>query len=111
MNPDLSQLQPYPFERLAGLLKDSKPPADRNIISLAVGEPQHAPPACVLDTIEDNLAGLSQYPATIGSLGLRAAIAQWLRTRFDLASLDEQTQVLPVNGTREALFALSLIHI
>lgn len=106
MNPDLQQLQAYPFERLAAL-KHGISPADLPHIALSIGEPKHQPPGFVLDALVNNLNRLSNYPATKGLLELRTAIAQWLNRRFDLSRtpVDPETQVLPVNGTREALFA------
>jgi len=105
VNPRLGRLQPYPFERLAQLLAGVEPPGDLAEIRLSVGEPQHAPPDFVLRVIADNLHRLANYPAAAGVPELRAAIAQWLQRRFSLPGIDPGTQVLPVNGTREALFA------
>ena len=107
MNPDLDKLLPYPFERLASLLKDSTPSPELGLISLAVGEPQHPVPDCVRAALLDNLDGIGSYPATRGESGLRTAIADWLCRRFSLSAVDADTQVLPVNGTREALFAFA----
>ncbi len=109
MNPDMSQLQPYPFERLAALFKDITPPADLDAIALSIGEPRHATPGFIAEEVITHLHGLSRYPLTRGQPGLRAAIADWLTARFQLAagSLDPERQVLPVNGTREALFAFA----
>lgn len=105
MNPDLLNLHPYPFEKLAKLL-GAVTPADKSPISLSIGEPKHAPPAFVLNTLADNLAALSKYPKTKGSAELREAIAHWLNNRFELGTLvNPDTQVLPVNGTREGLFS------
>ena len=105
MNPDLLNLHPYPFEKLAKLL-GAVTPADKSPISLSIGEPKHAPPAFVLNTLADNLAALSTYPKTKGSAELREAIAHWLNNRFELGALvNPDTQVLPVNGTREGLFS------
>jgi N-succinyldiaminopimelate aminotransferase len=109
MNPDMSQLQPYPFERLAALFKDITPPADLDAIALSIGEPRHATPGFIAEEVITHLHGLSRYPLTRGQPGLRSAIADWLTARFQLAagSLDPERQVLPVNGTREALFAFA----
>lgn len=109
MNPRLARLQPYPFERLAGLLAGAVPPADRAPISLGVGEPQHPAPDCARQAIIDNLDGFSRYPATRGEAELREAIADWLTRRFGLEGCppDPDTQILPVAGTREALFAFA----
>jgi N-succinyldiaminopimelate aminotransferase len=109
MNPDISQLQPYPFERLAALYKDITPPAGLDAISLSIGEPRHATPGFITEEVITHLHGLSRYPLTRGQPELRAAIADWLTVRFHLApgSLNPERQVLPVNGTREALFAFA----
>ncbi|UTA46753.1 succinyldiaminopimelate transaminase [Simiduia sp. 21SJ11W-1] len=104
MNPDLQQLQAYPFERLARLKQGLTPP-DIAHIALSIGEPKHLPPAFALKALTDNLARLGNYPATKGLPELRQAIARWLTCRFQLSNVDAETQVLPVNGTREALFA------
>ncbi len=109
MNPDLSHLQPYPFERLARLLDGVSPPAGLNAISLSIGEPKHATPAFITEEVITHLHGLSNYPLTRGTPELRRAIADWLTSRFGLPAggLDPEQQVLPVNGTREALFAFA----
>ena len=109
MNPDLSHLQPYPFERLAKLFDGVTPPAGLNAISLSIGEPKHATPAFITEEVITHLHGLSRYPLTRGSAELRGAIAAWLTSRFNLpaGTLDPERQVLPVNGTREALFAFA----
>lgn len=109
MNPDLAQLQPYPFERLARLFADSKPPATLREIALSIGEPRHATPGFITEEVITHLHGLSCYPLTRGSDALRNTIATWLTTRFQLPqdSIDPGSMVLPVNGTREALFAIA----
>jgi N-succinyldiaminopimelate aminotransferase len=109
MNPNLSKLQPYPFERLAGLFAGTTPPAHLQSISLSIGEPRHPTPGFITEEVITHLHGLSRYPLTRGSAELRTAIADWLQVRFRLTanSLDPDTQVLPVNGTREALFAFA----
>jgi N-succinyldiaminopimelate aminotransferase len=109
MNPDLQHLQAYPFERLAALKKNIQPPAHLPHIALSMGEPKHAAPALVLQTLTAHLTEFSHYPTTRGIPELRAAIAHWLKQRFQLpaASLDPDKHILPVNGTREALFALA----
>ena len=109
MNPNLSQLQPYPFERLAKLFDGVTPPAALTPISLSIGEPQHATPGFITEEVITHLHGLSRYPLTRGTPELRAAIANWLANRFSLPenSLDPERHVLPVNGTREALFAFA----
>ena len=109
MNPNLSLLQPYPFERLARLLDGTTPPAHLQPISLSIGEPRHPTPGFITEELITHLHGLSRYPVTRGTAELRNAIANWLQQRFSLAadSLDPDSQVLPVNGTREALFAFA----
>lgn len=109
MNPNLSKLQPYPFERLAGLFAGATPPAHLQSISLSIGEPRHPTPGFITEEVITHLHGLSRYPLTRGTAELRTAIADWLQLRFRLTanSLDADTQVLPVNGTREALFAFA----
>ncbi|MDM3872217.1 succinyldiaminopimelate transaminase [Porticoccus sp. W117] len=106
MNPDLDKLQPYPFERLAALKQGVQPPTDCNPVTLSIGEPKHAAPEFVLQALTNSLAGLGNYPATKGSDELRNTISQWLCQRFQLQAIDPQ-QILPVNGTREALFAFA----
>ncbi|OYW18255.1 MAG: succinyldiaminopimelate transaminase, partial [Burkholderiales bacterium 12-64-5] len=104
MNPLLSHLQPYPFERLRQLFAGVTPPAAFSPVSLGMGEPRHPTPQFIKDAISANLDGLASYPATAGDLRLREAFSAWLSRRYDLA-VDAATQVLPVNGSREALFA------
>lgn len=107
MNPALNKLQPYPFERLRALLADARPPASLPQIAMHIGEPRHPAPAFVVEALTRNTAGLGSYPATAGMPQLRDAIANWLTRRFKLpaGSVSPETMVLPVNGTREALFA------
>ncbi len=105
MNPRLGVLQPYPFERLRGLLAGVNPPAGMAPISLGLGEPQHPTPALIKQAVTANLAGLSRYPATAGQPELREAIAAWIARRFGLQAFDS-SHVLPVNGSKEALFSL-----
>ena len=107
MNTLLDRLQPYPFEKLRALFADLQPPADRPHIPLSIGEPRHPSPQFVLDAVAAHLPLLANYPATRGEDSLREAIAAWLQRRFQLTAVDPQTQVLPVNGTREALFAFT----
>jgi N-succinyldiaminopimelate aminotransferase len=109
MNPNLAQLQPYPFERLARLFDSVTAPAELRPLSLSIGEPQHVTPGFITEEVITHLHGLSHYPVTRGIPELRAAIADWLVQRFSLpaGSLDPERQVLPVNGTREALFAFA----
>lgn len=107
MNPLLQKLQPYPFERLSALLAGAKPPAELAPLNLSIGEPKHATPALVRDALVANLSGLSGYPATAGTEALRTAIAGWLQRRYGLRAIDPLRQVLPINGSREALFAFA----
>ncbi|MFO0124232.1 MAG: succinyldiaminopimelate transaminase [Inhella sp.] len=106
MNPRLALLQPYPFERLKAELAGTQPPAGLRAISLGMGEPRHEAPSAVLAALRDNLGGLSNYPATAGSEPLRQAIGAWVQRRYGVA-LDTGRQLLPVNGSREALFAIA----
>ncbi len=107
MNPDLQRLQPYPFQKLAALFRDVTPNGDYRPISLSIGEPKHATPQFILDAVTGNLAGLANYPTTAGSDALRSTIADWIARRYDIPAPDFKTQVLPVNGSREALFAFA----
>jgi N-succinyldiaminopimelate aminotransferase len=106
MNPRLELLQPYPFERLRQLQAGVRPNPTLSPISLGLGEPRHPAPEVVLQALRGNLSGLSHYPATAGAPELRAAIAGWLKRRYGL-SLDPDAQLLPCNGSREALFAIA----
>lgn len=105
MNPDLNALHPYPFEKLAALKASLTPPAEREHISLTIGEPQHAPYSAALDALVAHQNDMARYPATNGLPALRETIASWATQRFGLAGLDAERQVVPVNGTREAIFA------
>ena len=109
MNPSLARLQPYPFERLRALLAGAQPPAGLPHISMSIGEPRHTPPQFVLDELTASLHTLSTYPSTHGVPQLRGAIAGWLTRRFRLpeGAVNADTMILPVNGTREALFAFA----
>jgi len=109
MNPHLASLQSYPFQKLAALIEGLSPPKEKKAIRLSVGEPQHAAPPFVLEALRENFAGYSNYPVTKGSLALREAIAGWAGRRFklDRQPLDPERHVLPVAGTREALFSIA----
>jgi N-succinyldiaminopimelate aminotransferase len=107
VNPLLDKLQPYPFEKLRLLFSDVKPNAHYNAISLGIGEPKHPTPGFIRQALADNLDGLASYPTTAGSDALRGAIAGWLERRYGLPTLNPASQILPVNGSREALFALA----
>jgi N-succinyldiaminopimelate aminotransferase len=106
MNPLLSRLKPYPFERLRQLCADVTPSPAHRAISLGIGEPKHPTPEFIKQAMAGALQGLAAYPATAGEPRLREAFAGWLQRRYGLA-VDAATQVLPVNGSREALFALA----
>ena len=107
LNPDLQRLKPYPFEQLSALLSGIQPPAGVTPIPLSIGEPQHAPPQFVLDALTEHMGLIAKYPTTKGTETLRSAIASWLNQRFSIthSPIDPDTQVIPVNGTREAIFA------
>lgn len=108
MNPDLAQLHPYPFEKLAELKAGCTPPKELAHIALSIGEPKHPTPGFITEAVIEHLHGLSSYPTTAGTLELRQAIAQWLDKRFELSGhIDIASQILPVNGSREALFAFA----
>lgn len=109
MNPDLNHLHPYPFEKLAALKAAVTAPSALTDIMLSIGEPKHEPPGFVLDTLVNNLNKLSNYPTTKGLPELRTAITAWATKRFQLTpgSFTADKHVLPVNGTREALFAFA----
>src|SRR4030065_623582 len=109
MNSRLAGLQPYPFQKLAELVRGLTPPSGKPAIRLSMGEPQHAAPPFVLEALSANLNGLSHYPVTKASSELRQAIAGWANRRFklDRAPLDPERHVLPCAGTREALFSIA----
>jgi len=109
MNPELDRLHPYPFEKLNAIKAQVAPPAGLPHIALSIGEPKHASPHFVSEALISHLHGLSNYPVTKGSAELRQAIARWLERRFALGTnaVDAEQQVLPVTGTREALFAFA----
>jgi N-succinyldiaminopimelate aminotransferase len=107
MNPNLDRLQPYPFQKLADLFHGVTPDKSLRPISLSIGEPNHATPELVKQALIGHLSGLANYPTTAGAPKLREAIAHWLARRYGLAHVDPSHQVLPVNGSREALFAFA----
>lgn len=107
MNPNLEKLQPYPFEKLRKLFATVAPNPELRPISLSIGEPKHPTPEFIKRVLTEGLGGLASYPATAGLPGLRAAIAAWLARRYSLDTINPDTQVLPVNGSREALFAIA----
>lgn len=101
----------YPFQRLSALLAGSTPPAGRKIVSLHIGEPKHPTPTFIRETLINSLDGLSVYPATLGTDALRQSIAGWIGRRYGIPVPDAATQVLPVNGSREALFSFAQVVI
>ena len=107
MNPSLAKLQPYPFEKLRQLFAGVTPNPDCREIKLSIGEPQHATPAFIKEALTAGLGGLANYPTTLGSPSLRKAIADWMERRYGLSGIDAETQIIPVNGSREALFAFA----
>jgi len=106
VNPHLGQLQPYPFEKLRALFAGVTPNPQYREIKLSIGEPQHATPRFIMEALAGGLKGLANYPTTQGIPALRQAIAAWCRRRYGL-ELDAETGILPVNGSREALFSFA----
>ncbi|MDB5791185.1 MAG: succinyldiaminopimelate transaminase [Massilia sp.] len=107
MNPHLEKLHPYPFEKLRELFAGVTPNPELAPISLGIGEPKHPTPPFIEKALMHAVAGLSNYPSTVGGEPLRAAIASWLERRYGVPAIDPATMVLPVNGSREALFAIA----
>ena len=107
MNPYLAELNDFTFTRLARLLADVSPPAGLKPINLSIGEPKHPTPDFIRQAIGRNTDGLAQYPPSKGPLALRKTIADWIKRRFDLPTIDADTQVLPVLGTKEALYSFT----
>lgn len=107
MNPNLDKLQPYPFQRLRDLFKGITPNAQYSPINLSIGEPKHETPVFIKQALADNLGGLANYPTTAGSIELRQTIASWLSKRYSIPELDVEKAIIPVNGSREALFAFA----
>ncbi|GAB4126643.1 MAG: succinyldiaminopimelate transaminase [Sideroxydans sp.] len=107
MNPDLQRLQPYPFQKLSRLFAEVRANPALAPISLHIGEPKHATPDFIKQALISGLDGLANYPTTAGSDRLRQTIAEWLAQRYAIPTPDAKTQVLPVNGSREALFAFA----
>ena len=107
MNPNLDRLQPYPFQKLNKLFEGITPEQAYSPISLHIGEPKHATPDFIRRAVTDNLASMAVYPTTLGDRSLRTSIAAWLRRRYRLPEIDPDTQVIPVNGSREALFSFA----
>ncbi|HEY4069332.1 MAG TPA: succinyldiaminopimelate transaminase [Burkholderiaceae bacterium] len=106
MNPLLAKLHPYPFERLRELTAGVTPNPALKPIGLGIGEPKHATPELIKQVLRDNLKGLASYPATAGEPALREAMAGWLARRYRV-KVDPAMQILPVGGSREALFAIA----
>ncbi|CCK75140.1 MAG: succinyldiaminopimelate transaminase [Oleispira antarctica] len=107
MNPDLQKLQPYPFEKLTALKAQVSPNENLSHIALSIGEPKHPAPKFVTQCLKDNIDKVENYPTTKGLPVLRETIAQWLQQRFGLTKICSEQQIVPVNGTREALFAFT----
>jgi N-succinyldiaminopimelate aminotransferase len=107
VNPNLAKLHPYPFEKLRQLFQGVTPNPDYREIKLSIGEPQHATPAFIKEALTANLGGLANYPTSLGIPALRQAIAAWMERRYGLAGVNPETEILPVNGSREALFAFA----
>ncbi|MGD2141259.1 MAG: aminotransferase class I/II-fold pyridoxal phosphate-dependent enzyme, partial [Burkholderiales bacterium] len=105
--PGFELLQPYPFQKFSKILATITPNESLRQIRLSIGEPQHPTPALIKDALAGSLDGLARYPATHGTPELREAISQWIARRYGITAPDPARQVLPVNGTREALFALA----
>jgi N-succinyldiaminopimelate aminotransferase len=107
MNPNLANLQPYPFQRLRDLFSGITPNAAYKPINLSIGEPKHDTPALIKQALIDNLGGLATYPTTAGVPELREAIANWASRRYGIPLLNAEKEIAPVNGSREALFAFA----
>jgi len=107
VNPNLNHLHSYPFQKLRELFHGMTPNPAYKPVNLSIGEPKHATPAFIAQALTDNLSGLANYPTTQGSEALRQSIADWVARRYKLPALDINRQVLPVNGSREALFAFA----
>ena len=111
MNSNLNCLQPYPFQRLRDLFAGITPNPEYSAINLSIGEPKHATPQLIKDAMVAHLAGLANYPTTIGSAALREAISAWVSRRYNIAAPNPERAILPVTGTREALFAFAQVVI
>jgi N-succinyldiaminopimelate aminotransferase len=107
MNPNLDKLQPYPFQRLRDLFKGITPNPKLSPINLSIGEPKHETPPFIKQALADNLSGLANYPTTAGVPALRQTIASWLSNRYGIPLMDSENAIIPVNGSREALFAFA----
>jgi len=111
MNPNLNLLQPYPFQRLRDLFKGVTPNTAFKPINLSIGEPKHETPLLIKDALVNNLSGLANYPTTIGSIELRSTISDWISRRYQVPALNPEKAILPVTGSREALFAFAQVII
>ncbi len=107
MNPNLDHLHPYPFQKLRDLFAGITPNPALKPVNLSIGEPKHATPEFIKTALTANLSGLANYPTTLGSAELRQAIANWMTRRYGIPALDVEHQIIPVNGSREALFAFA----
>lgn len=107
VNPDLAHLHPYPFQKLRELFHGITPNPAYAPVNLSIGEPKHATPTFIFDALTQHLDGLASYPTTLGVDGLRQAINQWLVRRYAIPALNINSQILPVNGSREALFSFA----
>ncbi|WP_066569459.1 succinyldiaminopimelate transaminase [Snodgrassella sp. CFCC 13594] len=111
MNPNLALLQPYPFARLRAAMKGLTPPEHVTPIPLHIGEPKHATPQVLIDALTAHLDGLAVYPATTGLPELKQACAEWLSRRYDGVHVDPSHEILPILGSREALFSFAQVVI
>ena len=107
MNENLNLLQPYPFQRLRDLFEGIAPNSQYTAVNLSIGEPKHETPKIIQKSLIDHIAGLANYPTTLGSIELRQAIANWATRRYGIPTLNIDKEIIPVNGSREALFALA----
>lgn len=107
MNPNLNQLQPYPFQKLRQLFEGVVRNTALHPVDLQIGEPKHATPDFIRQAMINNLDGLSTYPTTLGTPALRNSIATWIKRRFNLPDINADTEIIPVNGSREALFSFA----
>ncbi|MDG2293325.1 MAG: aminotransferase class I/II-fold pyridoxal phosphate-dependent enzyme, partial [Methylophilaceae bacterium] len=107
MNENLNLLQPYPFQRLRDLFAQINPNAQYTPVNLSIGEPKHQTPSIIQQSLIAHIDGLASYPTTLGSAALRQAISDWASRRYDIPALDIDKEIIPVNGSREGLFALA----
>ena len=107
MNPNLDYLHPYPFQKLRELFTGITPNASFPAVNLTIGEPKHPTPEFIKTALSSNLSGLANYPTTLGGIELRQAIAQWLVRRYGIPMPDVEKNIIPVNGSREALFSFA----